>query len=380
MKREWVRIAGISKLYIIAFGTILAAGCAIHSHPPLAHYPPSPATIEVFYATDREPTGISAKSVGNAQRNTEPVSFGRGRTSAGQVFTGVGTRCVPGSHKIGQTFPARSCLETSAPPTRGLSVLSFNGSGDEEFFQALAKELDRAKRRELLVFIHGYDFRFNEAISQAAQLKRDLEFEGVLILYSWPSRGRRLSYRADETNVKWSREHLRYFLQELTARSAGARLHLIAHSMGNQALLYALNDLATPQGPPGSPRFGQIILAAPDIDADEFRTLAPPILRLADGVTLYLCSKDRALNLSARLHDGRPRAGDAKHDLIVMKGLDTVDVTPADRGRAHHSYFANNRIVLADISRILKDGSRPSERYGVERIELDDGVLWQIRP
>ncbi len=259
-------------------------------------------------------------------------------------------------------------------------MLSFNGSGDEEFFQALAKELDRAKRRELLVFIHGYDFKFDEAISQAAQLKHDLEFEGVLILYSWPSRGRRLSYRADETNVKWSGEHLRNFLQELTVCSAGTRVHLIAHSMGNQALLYALNDLATRQGPSGSPRFGQIILAAPDVDADEFRGSAGPILRIADRVTLYVCSKDRALNLSARLHDGRPRAGDAKHDLIAIKGMDTVDVTPSDRSRAHHSYFANNRIVLADISRILKDGSRPSERFGLERIELDDGVLWQIRP
>ena len=47
-----------------------------------------------------------------------------------------------------------------------------------------------------MVFIHGFNVPFEDAIYRTAQLAHDLDFDGAPILYSWPSRGTMLGYVA----------------------------------------------------------------------------------------------------------------------------------------------------------------------------------------
>ena len=73
--------------------------------------------------------------------------------------------------------------------------------------------------------------------------------------------------------------------------------------------------------------FNQIILAAPDVDADNFKYLTQSIEGVAKGITLYAASNDRALIVSRNFWRN-PRAGDVVGNKpLVMQGVDTIDVS-----------------------------------------------------
>ena len=89
--------------------------------------------------------------------------------------------------------------------------------------------------QEALVFIHGYNVSFENAVKRTAQIAYDLQFPGAPVCYSWPSRGGLADYTRDENQAEWTVVHLHTFLQELVQQSGAKSVHLIAHSMGNRA-------------------------------------------------------------------------------------------------------------------------------------------------
>ncbi len=91
------------------------------------------------------------------------------------------------------------------------------------------------------------------------------------------------------------------------------------------------------------------------------REIAPEIIRTAHRVTLYASSNDAALKVSKEIN-GFPRAGDSGADLIVMPGLDTIDVSAIDTSLVGHSYYGNNDTVLSDLFYLLSDDRSPDER------------------
>src|SRR5713226_3132009 len=255
------------------------AGCSIHINP--AWKPPKPSgapqKVELFYVTDRKEAGQPQTS--KEKRATRQSEYAPDRASEGEMSFGLLTACVPGNHQIGEYLhatPRFGCGETPGVTPGAIS------QERDEFFRAIAARLEPMPRKQVFVFVHGYDFEFNEAALWAAQLKADLGFSGVAIFYSWPSLGSRLQYSADENNAEWSVVHLEKFLEELAARAPGSAIHLIGHSLGSRALLCALDGIAKEKSEAPVRMFAQIIFAAPDVDADVFRQLAPSAARLGE--------------------------------------------------------------------------------------------------
>jgi esterase/lipase superfamily enzyme len=87
--------------------------------------------------------------------------------------------------------------------------------------------------------------------------------------------------------------------------------------MGNRALTRALEQLAAVMADPAAPNFSEVILTAPDIDAEVFRQVAASFRGAARRVTLYASAKDRALRASHKFH-GYPRAGDGGENIVVV--------------------------------------------------------------
>jgi esterase/lipase superfamily enzyme len=168
------------------------------------------------------------------------------------------------------------------------------------------------------------------------------------------------------------------FLTRVVQQTKVKKLHLIAHSMGNRALTQALEHVAMREPPPA--KFGQVILAAPDVDADEFRTrYAPVVTRLADHVTLYASSYDRALLASTRVH-GYTRAGLSGEHLIVCDGLDTVDVSPIDTSLIGHSYYGDNPLMIRDLEAVIALSLPPDGRGWLQRmLRLPTLPYWTFR-
>ena len=157
-----------------------------------------------------------------------------------------------------------------------------------------------------------------------------------------------LKYTVDENNVEWAVPHLKEFLIDVTRHSGAESVNLIAHSMGNQALTGALRELQLQLGEETA-LFNQIILAAPDVDAEIFRRdLAPALVQSARRVTLYASSNDQALVASKKVH-GHARAGDSGAGLVVVPGIETIDVSTLDTSLLGHSYYGSSDPILLDI-------------------------------
>ena len=286
------------------------------------------------------------------------VAYGPER---GKLELGTCEVSIPKLHEVGELeSPSVLRLEFREDPKRHVVLLGIQPEPADRFFADLRECVGRSSQKSALVFVHGYNVSFEDAARRTAQIAYDLKFEGAPIFFSWPSQAGILEYAVDETNVSWAAPHLLRFLTEVAEQSGAERIHLIAHSMGNRALTSALRDLSLMQKS-DKPTFDEVVLTAPDIDADTFvNDIAPAVVKTARRVTLYSSSNDEALIVSKKVH-GYPRAGDSGSQLVVLPGIDTVDVSAIDTSLLGHTYYGDNSTVLADIFELL-NASKPADQ------------------
>ncbi len=296
----------------------------------------------------------------------------------GEFDLGVCSVSVPRDHQVGELeSPTVLRLEFRPDPARHVVLLGVHPESTDDFYADLRGCIDRTARKEAFVFIHGYNVGFETAVRRTAQIAYDLKFEGAAITYSWPSQEGLLGYTVDETNVAWTVPHLKEFLLGVAERSGAKSVHLVAHSMGNRALTSALRELAM-ERKADCPRFHEVVLTAPDVDADVFRRdIAPAIVGTADRVTLYASSNDEALIASRKVH-GYRRAGESGEKVVVVPGVDTVDVSEVDTSFIGHSYYGSSRTVLADLFELMQ-GSKPADqRKGLQSMRLGVLKYWKF--
>lgn len=99
-------------------------------------------------------------------------------------------------------------------------------------FGALVKARGPSKRRAL-VFIHGYNTTFDAAAIRFAQIVEDTKFDGLPILFSWPSRGGITEYGYDKDSANYSRDAMENLLATLAREPGISGIDIFAHSMGN---------------------------------------------------------------------------------------------------------------------------------------------------
>ncbi|HLA85496.1 MAG TPA: alpha/beta hydrolase, partial [Thermoguttaceae bacterium] len=299
-------------------------------------------------------------------RDTKPeeadtsLAYGNGR---GELELGVCEVSIPRAHQVGELeSPSIFKLEFNEDPEKHVVLMKVERQEPDDFYDQLRRRMDESERREAFVFVHGYNVTFENAARRTAQLAHDLHFDGAPIFYSWPSQGGLLKYTVDETNVAWTVPHLRQFLFEVAKKTGSKRIHLIAHSMGNRALTAALAQLSTERNADGGPLFHEVLLTAPDIDADVFRRdIAPEIVKAAKHVTLYASSHDAALVASKKVH-GYPRAGESGDNILVISNIDTIDVSDVDTSLVGHSYYGDSDTVLVDMAQLLHEEKPPDLR------------------
>jgi esterase/lipase superfamily enzyme len=204
-----------------------------------------------------------------------------------------------------------------------------------------------------------------------AQLVHDIHFTGSPILFSWPSQGGIGRYSDDQKMADASHpklaEALKSLIEQRRQPADGTnigKIHLIAHSMGNRVLLRAINKLIRETTPKDRP-FGQIILAAPDIDSNEFNNIIPSAFLHADAVTLYFCEKDKALIASRAVHfDTRVgQVGFCRSEII------NVDAANANTSWLSHDYYVSNHPLLFDLRLVVTESMKASQRTTIRPIE-----------
>jgi esterase/lipase superfamily enzyme len=289
---------------------------------------------------------------------------------------GVCEVSIPKDHQIGQLeSPSILSLEVNEDPEKHVVLMSVKQEEPDTFYEQLRQRVAESQQREAFVFVHGYNVTFENAARRTAQMAHDLKFDGAPIFYSWPSQGGLLQYTVDETNVVWTVPHLKDFLLAVAKKTDARRVHLIAHSMGNRALTAALAQLATESKDGQTPLFHEVLLTAPDIDADIFRRdIVPAIIKTASRVTLYASSHDAALEASKQVH-GYPRAGESGDNIIVIPGIDTIDVSAVDTSLVGHSYYGDSDTVLVDMAQLLHEQKPPDLRARLRAMNLPGSTL-----
>ncbi len=227
---------------------------------------------------------------------------------------------------------------------------------------------------DTIVYVHGYNVSFGEAVLAAARLKRNFghlqDGKGVnVVLFSWPSDGSMMPYvayandrqDAAASGPAFARGFLKLsdFLRGSTPEEAcEQRIHLVAHSMGNYVLRHALQEIVR-QSPGRPPRlFDQIFLMAADEDDDAFEHdhKLKSLPGLAKRVSVYFNNNDRAIAISDKTKGNPDRLGDDGPRLprAIPGKVSLIDCTGVVTGVTEHSYYNDTDAVIADMARVLQ--------------------------
>lgn len=260
------------------------------------------------------------------------------------------------------------------------NILNINKGG----FAAPVMDDLTAPGRDLLVFIHGFDNTFDDALTRAAYLQQWFSAarlgrsDCTMVAFAWPSIGQIISlpipwndYFHDQTKSGQSSYHIMSFFANLlpivtSARAKGARVNLISHSMGNWALQGAVESWFL-HGQGSANLFDTAVLAA----ADEIYTTfgyPPPgrlsrLCDLAKRIVIYYSRHDAVLALSDVVNLGAQRLGqDGPQHLLdttlfpasIYKMMDCTDIADyAFDPASSHQYYRDSPSVRKDIASVL---------------------------
>jgi esterase/lipase superfamily enzyme/cold shock CspA family protein len=321
--------------------------------------------VNVFYGTDR---------------NKLPYGYGTDRTPEKKLQYGTATVSIPKKHKIGEIerpgWLRRTFLKKPENPSSDICIWEIDQIERTDFLNKLGSVLKGADTHDAFMFIHGYHNSFDEAIRRTAQMSFDLNFKGAALTYSWPSKASLEGYFADENVIDITVPHLKEFIRDVLSDVNIQNLHLIAHSMGNRALTDALLQLK--QEGFNLDKVHQVVLAAPDIDAQVFtEVITPGIKGIGQQITLYASSKDKALIASRKIKDNYNRAGESGENIVIVNGVYTVDASKVDTDFFGHGYFAETRDLIMDMHMIINLSLLPQKRKLV-MMTKPAGDYWQF--
>ena len=251
----------------------------------------------------------------------------------------------------------------------------------------LQRRLAQAPKREVLLYVHGFNESFATAAYTAAELCHFLGREPVCSFFTWPasSTGNFLiSYTTTTESADYAVEHLKKSLRTIATTPGLEGLHILAHSRGTAVTLSAVRELgmeaiAAGKEPAILYKIKNLVLLSPDIDvglAGQSMTsyLSDPDLvtvwpegrlpRILDGrLTIYASPGDRALAVSQFLFRSRSRMGQLRPEDVPDKAqryfetggrTDLISYEGERTDLFGHSYFTTNPQVSTDLIQLIR--------------------------
>jgi esterase/lipase superfamily enzyme len=277
----------------------------------------------VFVATTREPLPDDAGA------------FGSGRSPQTRYLS-YDISIPPGHAPSKIEWPSRG---RAPDPARDFVVTARQDYGPAGFFHALGRG---APRRDVGLYVHGFNNTMAEAVFRTAQIATDAEAGASSILFAWPSAGNPLAYVADRDASDFSRAALAGLIEDLASAPDVGRIFIIGHSMGGRLTLESLIQLSL-RGRADVLRRLEVVLADPDIDEALFWEQARLVGPLKVPLTVLTAPDDKALRISRTLAGGRDRigaialAGDGLDDRARASGVRIIDVSSIDTDAIAHN-------------------------------------------
>ena len=257
----------------------------------------------------------------------------------------------------------------------------------------LEKRLAESPKKEVVLFVHGFNNDFEYAAGTAAELWHFLGREHIMVLYTWPAgRGGARGYTYDRESGEFTVYHLKRTIERIATTPGVEKIHLVAHSRGTDVLSTALRELVfeyrgTERAHEPLLNIENLILAAPDLDLQvTLQRLATDHLNEDIGdVVFYTFSGDKAIGASAKLFSSERRMGrinvndvadHRKGVLAAVEGLAFIDLEEAEDSIGH-GYFHNSPEASSDLIMTIRYGLKPGRENGRPLTPLGM-VFWQI--
>lgn len=303
--------------------------------------------FDVYFASNRA-------TVGNALACSNRIFT---VTAGNSLNYGLCRVQVPVNRPVGS-------LSSSSDPNSD-SQIHFQVAEDMNFdASAFSLALAAHPSDEILIFVHGFNVRFEEAVYRAAQLGFDGKYQGQLVLFSWPAGATErliqgpFLLRTYQENKRNAAASVVAFQRVLAAAvNSKKRLHIVVHSMGHQVVLPAIVRSQLP-----AQSIQELVLNAPDFAVNDFRQMLPEIQRVAARTTVYCSPGDNALAASRKVNRN-VRLGSCS----LVNGVDTVDVSEVDTpvlgvGGLGHGYYSG-RPIIADVAQLLLGMDAPRRMF-----------------
>ena len=343
------------RLAPLVVGASLLSACADHPHGvlvPVLGDAPGTSHVQMVVATTRSADKSAA------------IMF-NGLRGEGTSFAEIDVSLPPdGVRKVGavqwpKTLPGNPATDFV---TRRTSIIE-----RRDALALVHDQVVRSPKRQVLVFVHGFNNRFEDAVYRFAQIVHDSGTEAVPVLFTWPSKASMLAYGYDRESSTYSRNQLESVLKALAADPRVDEVSILAHSMGNMVVLESLRQMAIRDGRV-APKIKNVILAAPDVDVDIARTQIADMGPSKPSFALFVSRSDKALEVSKTLWGSDARLGDIDplkepyKSMLERDKIAVYDLTAmSSAGGLNHSTFATSPEIVGLIGNRLAAGQSISE-------------------
>ena len=356
------------KYLLAAAGVGLTLACAACSGSR-----PSQGVLVPVTTTAEGTSRVPVLAVTTRQRSTtDPGEMFNGERAEGISYASIVVSIPPDSaRKIGEVqWPAA----LPGDPSRNFVTVSANYIDKQAFSAAVSSLARQTGRSKVLVFVHGFNNRFDDAVYRFAQIVNDSKVSVIPVLFTWPSLGetRLRAYTYDRESANYSRDALEELLDMLASQPSVTEINLLAHSMGNWVALEALRGrsirIAQAAKKAKPEKLKSILMVAPDVDADVFRSEIRRMGVFRPNIAIFLSQDDESLGLSKFIWGGVPRVGSIDPDQEPYRGeferdhIEVFDLTSLNSADAHGKAFSQVTTVMGMIKQRMIEGQAMTDR------------------
>jgi len=298
-----------------------------------------------------------------------------GERAPAPAFADITVSIPPASvRKVGEVaWPKR----LPSNPTTDFATLKADEITRDDARKWLSASVRKSRDGSVLVFIHGFNNRFEDSVYRFAQIVQDSGVRSAPVLVTWPSRGSLLAYGYDRESTNYTRNALETLFQYLAKDPEVKEVSILAHSMGNWLALEALRQMAIRNGRLPA-KFENVMLASPDVDVDVFRQQIVDMGKQHPKFTLFVSRDDRALAVSRRVWGDVARLGAIDPEQAPFKKeladsqITVIDLTKVKAGDSlNHGKFAESPEVVRLIGARISDGQTLTD----SKVGLGDTIL-----
>lgn len=323
---------------------------------------PSASQVEMLVTTMRD-------------RSENPGEMFSGERALVPAFAEITVSIPPHNvRKIGEVAWPRRLPPNPATDFATVKAEQIDREAAEKWLNSSVR---KSPERSVLVFIHGFNNNFEDAVFRFAQIAHDSHARSVPVLATWPSRGSLLAYGYDCESTNYTRNAVEGLFQYLARDPEVKEVSILAHSMGNWLALESLRQMAIRND--GLPaKFKNVMLAAPDVDVDVFRSQIADMGKQRPGFTLFVSRDDHALAVSRRVWGNVSRLGAVDpeqspyREELAANNITVIDLTKIKAGdKLHHSKFAEAPEIVQLIGTRLSTGQMLTDN----RLGLGDTIV-----